>query len=354
MHERLTGDAGPTTNTCTPLFLQFAPKTLTKKTGKSTTPKPTKKYKYKIIKVLDNDHEDYKEPVTLSEPKTTQATHPAPLTTSTNSYTASITNQDQADEKGTTNPVYIDVADLDYTVYEGILETPLLPQTRLDRVPLPLQNSPKNQIRFNTDKLLIPPNPPLSNGVFASDQDEARELIVLSETSLSHAQHSTPDPKISISQAQHKPVARNVNNEANEALFEDGPPSEDALTALNGHDKANDPLFAPDRPQEEEENYPSTTTKKPVTKPPATYRSRYKISEAKTTEAPTTTQPEPTVSQNEEEEEKEGKESSESEPNYQTFGFPSQDFPSPQNFKIPDSFREFLSKPPSWINMKNW
>ena len=29
-------------------------------------------------------------------------------------------------------------------------------------------------------------------------------------------------------------------------------------------------------------------------------------------------------------------------------------FVTPQNFQIPQEFRTFLSKPPSWINMENW
>ena len=29
-------------------------------------------------------------------------------------------------------------------------------------------------------------------------------------------------------------------------------------------------------------------------------------------------------------------------------------FLTPENFEIPQEFRTFLSKPPSWINMENW
>ena len=34
--------------------------------------------------------------------------------------------------------------------------------------------------------------------------------------------------------------------------------------------------------------------------------------------------------------------------------FSSGKFVTPQNFEIPQEFRKFLSKPPSWINMENW
>ena len=39
---------------------------------------------------------------------------------------------------------------------------------------------------------------------------------------------------------------------------------------------------------------------------------------------------------------------------FQSGGFSSEKFVAPQNFEIPQEFRDFLSKPPSWINMANW
>ena len=39
---------------------------------------------------------------------------------------------------------------------------------------------------------------------------------------------------------------------------------------------------------------------------------------------------------------------------FQSGGFSSEKFVTPQNFEIPQEFRTFLSKPPSWINMENW
>ena len=37
-----------------------------------------------------------------------------------------------------------------------------------------------------------------------------------------------------------------------------------------------------------------------------------------------------------------------------SYGFQSGAFPTQQNFQIPEDIRDFLSKPPSWINMENW